>query len=166
MCCTRCGTCPETVIWDGITLAFGQKHLSSTLSPPTLTSSSSIQRSNIRNHPRQQLILDSALRKLIRQVVNAPRLELDDNDDDEGGEEATASNAVPGTPSSAAQMELDCRSRQFTEHLGRINAVCDGLQKECPSLVAFFLESYGVAAYSQRKAVSSSTTRFFLQVRG
>ncbi|KAJ2928053.1 hypothetical protein H1R20_g9042, partial [Candolleomyces eurysporus] len=162
MRCTRCGVNPETVIWDGITLAFGRKHLSSTLSPPTQTSASSIKRLNIRNHPRQQLILDSALRKLIRQVVNAPRPELEEEEAED--EEAIVGDAVQGAPSNAAQMELDRRSRLKTEHLGRVNAVYDGLQKECSSLAAFFFEMYGPAAYSQRKAVPSSTSRFFLQI--
>ncbi|KAJ2925556.1 hypothetical protein H1R20_g11539, partial [Candolleomyces eurysporus] len=92
MRCIRCGVSPETVIWDGITLAFGRKHLSSSLSPPTQTSPSSIQHLNIKNHPRQQLILDSALRKLIRQVVNAPRLELEEEEAKD--EEAVAEESV------------------------------------------------------------------------
>ncbi|KAJ2927241.1 hypothetical protein H1R20_g9852, partial [Candolleomyces eurysporus] len=154
MCCTRCGTYPETVIWDGITLAFGRKHLSSTLSPPTQTSATSIQRFNVKNHPRQQLLLDPVLRKLIRQVVNAPKLEL---------EAASANGIREGTPSDAAlaQMELDRQSSQVAEHLNRINAVHGGLRKECEPLASLFLDSYGAVAYSQKKSAPSATTRFF-----
>jgi hypothetical protein len=109
----------------------------------------------VKNHPRQQLILDSALRKLIRQVVNAPKLELN---------AALAGDAVEGTPSDAAQMELDHHSQQVVDHLNRIKAVHEGLRKECEILASLFLDSYGAVAYSQKKSAPSSTTRFFLQV--
>ncbi|KAK7037210.1 hypothetical protein VNI00_011201 [Paramarasmius palmivorus] len=35
MKCPRCGDMPETVIWDGVTLAFSKKHLKDCLKPPT-----------------------------------------------------------------------------------------------------------------------------------
>ncbi|KAJ2934619.1 hypothetical protein H1R20_g2477, partial [Candolleomyces eurysporus] len=153
MRCTRCGDCPDTVIWDGITLAFGRKHLSATLVPPTKTSEFSLQRLNMKNHPRQQLLLDSALRKLIRQVVNAPKLE-----------DSLVKDIDDGPPSNAAQIELDRQSRQVVDHLARIDAVYAGLRKECEALAHFFLEAYGAIAYSKRKSAPSATTRFFLQI--
>ena len=153
MQCSRCGECPDTVIWDGITLAFGRKHLSATLSPPTQTSPLSLQRLNVRNQPKQQLLLDAALRKLIRQVVNPPKLEdsLPRGDD--------------GPTSNAEQVELTRQSRQVVEHLARIDAVYDGLRKECETLAVFFLDAYGAVAFSQKKMAPSATMRFFLQVR-
>ncbi|RXW12855.1 hypothetical protein EST38_g12997 [Candolleomyces aberdarensis] len=153
MCCTRCGICPDTVIWDGITLAFGRKHLSATLIPPTQTSATSLQRSNVKNHPRQQLLLDPALRKLIRQVVNAPKLE-----------DLLVKDVEEGLTSDAAKIELDCQSRQVVEHLARVDAVYAGLEKECKPLALLFLEAYGAAAFSQKKSAPSTTTRFFLQI--
>ncbi|KAH6867910.1 hypothetical protein BKA70DRAFT_1379820 [Coprinopsis sp. MPI-PUGE-AT-0042] len=75
MYCSRCGTHPETIICDGVTLAFGRKHLRSTLHPPTVVSPSSITRSNIRYYPKQQLIVDCTLRKEIRMVLNGPSLD-------------------------------------------------------------------------------------------
>jgi hypothetical protein len=36
MKCNECGDYPETIIWDGVTLAFGRKHLRSSLEPPTV----------------------------------------------------------------------------------------------------------------------------------
>jgi hypothetical protein len=151
--CTRCGKFPKTVIWDGITLAFGRKHLSATLTPPMQTSTTSLQRPKVKNHPKQQLLLDPALRKLIRQVVNAPKLE----------DALTKDMEAP--TSNAGQVELDRRSRQVVEHLARIDAVYTGLKKECEPLAHLFLDSYGAVAYSQKKAAPSLTTRFFLQVR-
>jgi hypothetical protein len=69
-------------------------------------------------------------------------------------------------PSDTAQVELDRRSRQVTEHLGRTTAVYEGLRKECELLATHFRDLYGAAAYSQKKAVPSYVTRFFLQVCG
>ncbi|KAL0567284.1 hypothetical protein V5O48_014705, partial [Marasmius crinis-equi] len=39
MACARCGEDPDCLIWDGVTLAFGKKHLTSSLRPPTYTDS-------------------------------------------------------------------------------------------------------------------------------
>lgn len=36
MICSSCGPTPKVTIWDGVTLAFNQKHLLSTLHPPTM----------------------------------------------------------------------------------------------------------------------------------
>ncbi|KAF6758653.1 hypothetical protein DFP72DRAFT_1032109 [Ephemerocybe angulata] len=61
MACKSCGPAPETVIWDGITLSFGKKHLTSSLRPPTTT------------HPEsQQLLLDRTLRKSVKEALHAP----------------------------------------------------------------------------------------------
>ncbi|EEB92608.1 hypothetical protein MPER_08857 [Moniliophthora perniciosa FA553] len=35
MVCPECGDEPENIIWDGVTLAFGRKHVTDTLRPPT-----------------------------------------------------------------------------------------------------------------------------------
>ncbi|KAL0066843.1 hypothetical protein AAF712_006038 [Marasmius tenuissimus] len=41
MYCQQCGTNPDCLIWDGVTLGFGRKHLSDSLKPPTHTDKSS-----------------------------------------------------------------------------------------------------------------------------
>ncbi|EEB94178.1 hypothetical protein MPER_07052 [Moniliophthora perniciosa FA553] len=35
MKCPSCGDNPENIIWDGVTLAFGRKHVTNSLKPPT-----------------------------------------------------------------------------------------------------------------------------------
>ncbi|KAJ2912523.1 hypothetical protein MD484_g7877, partial [Candolleomyces efflorescens] len=153
MQCTRCGRCPDTVIWDGITLAFGRKHLSATLVPPTQVSVQSLQRSNVKNHPRQQLLLDSSLRKLIRQAVNPPKLT-----------ESQPEDVLNEPASNAARIEQSRHSRLVVEHLARIDAVYDGLRKECEALARLFLDAYGAVAFAEKKPAPAATTRFFLQV--
>ncbi|KAJ2921109.1 hypothetical protein H1R20_g15986, partial [Candolleomyces eurysporus] len=153
MQCTRCGRCPDTVIWDGITLAFGRKHLSATLVPPTQVSPQSLQRPNVKNHPRQQLLLDPALRKLIRQAVNPPKLP-----------DPPAKDISDRSASNAAQIEEGCQSRLVVEHLARIDAVYEGLSKECKPLARLFLDTYGAVAFAKKKQAPMVTTRFFLQI--
>ncbi|KAJ2925489.1 hypothetical protein H1R20_g11605, partial [Candolleomyces eurysporus] len=153
MQCSRCGRCPDTVIWDGITLAFGRKHLSATLVPPTQVSPKSLQRPNVKNHPKQQLLLDPALRKLIRQAVNPPKLP-----------DAPGKDSSDRSASNAAQIEESRQSRLVVEHLARIDAVYEGLHKECEPLARLFLDTYGAAAFAEKKQAPTVTTRFFLQI--
>ncbi|KAL0057799.1 hypothetical protein AAF712_015542 [Marasmius tenuissimus] len=69
MTCKRCGQEPDCLIWDGVTLGFGRKHLTDSLRPPTYTDSLSLQRQ--RGYPQKpQLLTDEAqLRRLIRRWV-------------------------------------------------------------------------------------------------
>ncbi|KAK7021882.1 hypothetical protein VNI00_017171 [Paramarasmius palmivorus] len=45
MTCPKCGDMPETVIWDGVTLAFSKKHLQNSLKPPTIIEPEAVTRS-------------------------------------------------------------------------------------------------------------------------
>ncbi|KAK7043833.1 hypothetical protein VNI00_007997 [Paramarasmius palmivorus] len=42
--CPQCGDTPENVIFDGITLGFGRKHVTESLHPPTIVDSDALQR--------------------------------------------------------------------------------------------------------------------------
>lgn len=72
MTCNSCGTAPETTIWDGITLAFGKKHLQSSLRPPTTIHAESPVRSNVTYRPNQQLLTNPVVRKYIREALRGP----------------------------------------------------------------------------------------------
>lgn len=72
MVCDDCKSCPDTTIFDGITLAFGKKHLQGTLRPPTLSHPESLQRPSIKYFPAQQLLLDKTLRAQIRSALDGP----------------------------------------------------------------------------------------------
>ncbi|KAJ3570348.1 hypothetical protein NP233_g4468 [Leucocoprinus birnbaumii] len=67
--CPDYGPHPETVVWDGVSLSFGLCKLSGSLEPPTKTSSSSPIRPNVRYFPKQQLIPESTLWKLLRKAL-------------------------------------------------------------------------------------------------
>src|SRR3984957_17549909 len=66
--CPVCGPIPNDTIWDGISLAFSQKHLLPSLCPPTVSNEKSLRRENVRYQTVQQLITDSKLRKTVRKV--------------------------------------------------------------------------------------------------
>lgn len=72
MVCDDCDTYPETTIFDGITLAFGKKHLQDTLRPPTISHPESLRRPNVKYFPAQQLILDKTLRSQVRSALDGP----------------------------------------------------------------------------------------------
>lgn len=120
MSCTVCGPSPETVIWDGITLAFGRKHLSGSLRPPTFTMPDSVRRPNVKYKPKQQLLPLATLRRRFRATMERPTHpdRIEDGEEEGGVDGAkspskksrakpkakkggTASN--PDTPSKRAQ---------------------------------------------------------------
>ncbi|KAJ2936235.1 hypothetical protein H1R20_g856, partial [Candolleomyces eurysporus] len=155
--CTRCGPYPEAVIWDGITLAFGRKHLSSTLSPPTQISPHSRICPQIKNHPKQQLISDVRLRRQLREVLNVPNLDLllssddADADDEETGEQID-------------EVARERRARRVRDHLDKVQSVYTGLSAECGALASLFLDAYGAVAFSSRRPIPVSYRSFFLQI--
>ncbi|KAL0569082.1 hypothetical protein V5O48_012884 [Marasmius crinis-equi] len=62
MACGKCGDEPDCLIWDGVTLAFGQKHALDTLRPPTRMHESAPKR--YRQFPKKP--------QLIQQIQKAP----------------------------------------------------------------------------------------------
>jgi hypothetical protein len=68
MKCPACGPYPDTVIWDGVTLAYGRKHILSSLQPPTFSHQDAKNRSS-RYFSKQQLIPTPDVRKLLRKVI-------------------------------------------------------------------------------------------------
>ncbi|RXW13779.1 hypothetical protein EST38_g12076 [Candolleomyces aberdarensis] len=154
--CTRCGPYPETVIWDGITLAFGRKHLSSTLSPPTQISPHSLLRPHIKNHPKQQLISDVRLRRHLREVLNVPNLDLLLSSDDADADDEKTGEKID-------EAEHERRARRLRDHLDKIQSVHSGLAAECVALASLFLDAYGAVAFSSRRPIPASHRSFFLQ---
>lgn len=64
-CCPRCGDHPESVIWDGVSIAFGRKHVNTGLQPPTISSPDAPRRSS-KSAPGQQWLHDGKRRKELR----------------------------------------------------------------------------------------------------
>ena len=75
MQCPTCGPSPETVIWDGVTVAFSRKNIQSSLQPPTVCHGDSITRAS-RYQSQLQAIPMSQLRKRLKKVVNGRSLVL------------------------------------------------------------------------------------------
>ncbi|KAK7047547.1 hypothetical protein VNI00_006314 [Paramarasmius palmivorus] len=55
MVCPDCGDTPDTIIWDGVTLAFGRRHVRETLEPPTHIPVDALKRNRVRTKKQQWL---------------------------------------------------------------------------------------------------------------
>jgi CxC4 like cysteine cluster associated with KDZ transposases len=168
MGCSQCGNHPETIICDGVTLAFGRKHLKESLCPPTLISPSSIVRDRVKYQPHQQLLRDPTLRKHLRLVLNAPKLppvaaRTDDGesngnkegneDDDEDDEEVPPMSQTHNRASELAR-----------QHLSRIDFISNALELICPELKNLFIDYFGVSAYVNRRTAPECIRNLFRQV--
>jgi len=77
MLCPICGPEPSTVIFDGVTVAFGKKHLTTSLRPPTMIDQHSPRREC--NYIKGQAALkDATTCKLVRAVVTGRSLIVTD----------------------------------------------------------------------------------------
>lgn len=72
MTCGSCGPSPTTVIFDGITLGYGNKHVKDSLRPPTTISEHSLERKDLRYYRQQQLLPDALLRRRVRAALEGP----------------------------------------------------------------------------------------------
>ncbi|KAF6765620.1 hypothetical protein DFP72DRAFT_798270 [Ephemerocybe angulata] len=160
MQCARCGPYPETVIWDGVTLAFHKKHLSSTLAPPTILHPLSFRRPLVKRVKKQQTVVDPMLRKKIRKVLemftksNSRRQQESDQEDDDTLEKAEVTNGEEET--GGAEEGLS----------GEVDKVREGLHVLCPALEMLFLDKFGFRARAETpmKSVPRAYSRFFLQI--
>ncbi|KAK7023612.1 hypothetical protein VNI00_016651, partial [Paramarasmius palmivorus] len=66
MWCPECGTYPETVIWDGVTLAFGKRHLRDSLRPPTVSPEEAPHRARTRVPEQQWIVVPGEGRSSLR----------------------------------------------------------------------------------------------------
>ncbi|KAH6912406.1 hypothetical protein BKA70DRAFT_1423104 [Coprinopsis sp. MPI-PUGE-AT-0042] len=164
--CQRCGPHPDSLICDGITLAFGRKHLRESLHPPTKTSDTSTIRNKVKYMPKQQL-LDSSLRKQLRMVMKAPSLDKHWNRD-EGSESDDSDNSNRSTqplpPSRMTSEQHHRHTALIREHLDRISVVQSALREHCPELADLFVEHFGAAAYSARKLVPTAIRNLYAQI--
>ncbi|KAJ3553760.1 hypothetical protein NP233_g12574 [Leucocoprinus birnbaumii] len=136
--CPDCGKQPENVIWDGVTLAFHQRQLLSTIQPPTTTFPESPLRPT-KYIPSQQVLPNPALRKLLRNLTSpADRLK---------------STGQPGAPlPPAAEPDPETVSTILAE-----------LHKVNPSLAAVF-QAYFTSAAREKSPVPQAVQSFFFQL--
>ncbi|TEB27979.1 hypothetical protein FA13DRAFT_1633913, partial [Coprinellus micaceus] len=145
--CTECDPAPTTVIWDGITLAFGHKHVTNTLRPPTITSEHSLTRNSLKYYRKQHALHDALLRRRVWAALEGPSLEgLSDDLDEEFSE------PLISTPSKGSQLATLKRQVLLAkEHLNLSDWVRVELEKqggdECPKLASLFMRYFGPVAY-------------------
>ncbi|KAL0058334.1 hypothetical protein AAF712_015002 [Marasmius tenuissimus] len=96
MRCKKCGEEPECLIWDGVSLGFGRKHIQDSLRPPTHTDSSSPPHNRTYPQKPQAIPQDSKhpIRSLIRRWVAGTRKTRKDEHSDGSGDEMDRGRAV------------------------------------------------------------------------
>jgi hypothetical protein len=141
MTCKICGPTPETVIWDGVTVAFGQKHLLDTLRPPTVTDVLSPVREKVVYNPRQEFLIDKNMRKKLRTIATAKPLSL--RMGEEGGRQ---------------------RAEQAFEHVEMAKTLLDYLTSISKPLGEYFNAHFGLHAYSHSISASPAVRDLFKQV--
>ena len=174
--CPRCGPSPQNTIWDGVTLAFSQKHLLPSLQPPTAIVNDAPVRDRTRYIYKQQLIPDKELRSLVRAILSGPSLLLaktgsvgtanldgqvqigtsPNDDDDDDGEDNTDTGDV-GQNSAKA-------NKDFLARIEAIPLACRKLTEVDASLGVLFEEHFGLIALIERRWGTSVYHKFFVQV--
>ena len=156
MVCSLCRPYPDTVIWDGVTLAFGRKKLLGSLQPPTMSGHGAQVRPLIKYQPRQQLIRDAGLRKRVRQILKGPitSSHVEDTSDTNSGEEAPVRARKRDASKAAAAID----------HIELVDSVQADLSKICPALSDLVVKWFGVIAFRERHAVPSEYRNFLRQV--
>jgi len=164
MRCPVCGPEPRIVIFDGITLAYGKKHLTSSLRPPTAPDPlSEVQECTYVK--RQEGIPDKKLRGLIKFIITGRSLVVAEReissvpsqpqieDSDSGMEE------VASTPSEKAKMLAG-----VLERVKAIPVVEEGLRNIDQSLSLLFTRYCGVSQVVAKKHSPSVILALFRQV--
>ncbi|KAF8870485.1 hypothetical protein BD779DRAFT_1455395 [Infundibulicybe gibba] len=126
MTCKECGPCPETTIWDGVTLAFNRKHLLPTLQPPTTLHDQAISRDKTRYLSGQQLIPDRKLRQVVRRIIAGKALALSAGGSEEEDEEEEGGRPGNGAVEKANQERLK-RAELIPDACSRLRQVNEGL---------------------------------------
>lgn len=155
MHCPKCGPDPQDTIWDGVTLAFSQKHQLPSLRPPTMLHEKSLKRQEVRYRTGQQLIPQVQVRKAVRFVIEGRSLIV--NSEDDWSEEG---NEFQGQRS----RQLEKKKQDLLSRVEAIPDLCAKLKLVNESLSALFTEHYGVAALLSGKTPPVAYKRLFVQV--
>jgi CxC4 like cysteine cluster associated with KDZ transposases len=157
MQCPSCGPEPNETIWDGVTLAFNQKHLLPSLRPPTAFHERALQRSQVRYRAGQQLIPDPKVRKTVRHVLEGRSLVLDSDEEVDDIPEVDDDTATRTASSLKA-------ANQLIDRVNAIPGLCEKLRHTEQSLGDLFDAYFGIHILTQRKKPPSEYRRLFTQV--
>jgi hypothetical protein len=144
------------VVWDGITLAFGRKHLLSSLQPPTTLHADSPVRDHCRYQPKQQLLNDAVLRKLVRNIIIGPSLPSEIVED-QGGSADVLADRKDKDKTQAAMAALT--------QIERIRSACSQLKAINEGLASLFEDHFGMQAYIMQRDTPNAFRELFVQVR-
>ncbi|TEB38231.1 hypothetical protein FA13DRAFT_1621478 [Coprinellus micaceus] len=142
MNCKTCGPTPKTVIFDGISLGYSQKHLKDSLKPPTTISEHSMVRQSLDYTRQQQVLPDTLLRWRVRMALEGPDFDplMEDLEERMG-------STLP-SPWKSRQKSL------VRDHLELIEWVYQELRKQggtaCPELAELFNRHFGQVAYATK----------------
>ena len=162
MQCVRCGPSPEHIIWDGVTLSFGRKHVLPSLNPPTQTAKSSPIRENRRYIRRQQILEDRETRDLVRKAATMPKLPKCLA---AGPPAARVESVAPDKQKAANDtVNLKAEATAALDHIDRVTRAGNALAALSKGLGALFCKNYGVAAFECQIQPPPSCRLFFDQV--
>ncbi|KAF8881979.1 hypothetical protein BD779DRAFT_1397130, partial [Infundibulicybe gibba] len=156
MICPTCGPCPDTTIWDGVTLAFHRKHLLPTLEPPTTLHEQAISRDKTNYVGGQQLLPDSKLRKIVRSIIIGKGLALS-AEESAGEENAEGDEEGGGEIAEKAKQEMLRRA-------GLIPGACEKLMEVNEGLGSIFMKHFGIGSLLDGVIPSSVYRRLLLQI--
>ncbi|EDR02829.1 uncharacterized protein LACBIDRAFT_307932 [Laccaria bicolor S238N-H82] len=153
MICGVCGPTPEDTIWDGVTLAYGKKHVLPTLRPPTIIPDDAPSRGS-RYVRHQQAIPGRDLRDAIRRVCRTKVIRLvitdmqettenlQDVEEGEDEEQFEVDRAVQQRKAKAEKKSME----EYKRRLDDIPMISKGLAEVCSGLQTIFLQEYGMPA--------------------
>ncbi|KIK65168.1 hypothetical protein GYMLUDRAFT_240473 [Collybiopsis luxurians FD-317 M1] len=77
--CPSCGDYPDSIIWDGVSISFGRKHVNTELQPPTVIQEHASEQPN-KPLPHQEWLQDGKMRKRLRDWFAEGGLKADKGD--------------------------------------------------------------------------------------
>lgn len=147
--CPTCGPVPKRVMCDGITSGFQDKHLLSSMRPPTVTSQDSPIRTS-RYVGKQQIFPDHVLRKRIKDVIKGAKLPTTAEMDSWAIRPQNKDQAM--------------KSRAAYERVLEIDDVCNQIDGVNPSIGSVFRRWFSFQAAARNQVAPDQYKVFFLQV--
>jgi hypothetical protein len=159
MQCPVCGPEPSAVIFDGVSISFGRKHLTDALKPPTLSDNYSPMRS-CRPVPGQAAITDKSLRSNVRKVVNGRSLLFSP---EELGQQAGSTDS--GSEEEGASPRVTEKVvKEVVERIDLLPQVSQGLSAINPSLGSLFHRYCGIQRLSEQLPSPRRMVHLFREV--
>jgi hypothetical protein len=160
MRCPACGPEPSAVIFDGVSIAFGRKHLTDTLKPPTLPDNSSPVRF-CRPVPGQAAISDKSLRSNIRKVINGRSLVISP---DELGQQVGSTNSGSDVEEEESPQVTDKVVKEVVDRIDLIPEASRGLWAINVFLGKFFHRYCGLQRLAEQRPVPVPMVHLFREV--